>query len=139
MNKPAYAIENETPSPAASGILVLRLPEASDRQACEDFEAEVKGALASRPTMIVVDLSTAHSISTVILGMLLSLRRSMMNLGGEVRLTGVQPMVRRVLNICRLDQLFGVFANPESAMEPALAFSATPSAAAPGPDAVKRR
>jgi anti-anti-sigma regulatory factor len=40
----------------------------------------------------------------------------MVGLGGEVRLAGVQPMVRRVLNICRLDQLFGLYPTPENAI-----------------------
>jgi anti-anti-sigma factor len=102
----------------ADRVLLLHVPaNVSDGNACEQFERVIARALAAKPRMIVVDLSEADSVSTVVLGQLLSLRRGAAAMGAEVRLASVQPMVRRVLNICRLDRLFDVFSSFTDAMD----------------------
>ena len=117
MNKMIHLTGKTTLTTAPSGVLLLRVPATiSDPGACEQFELVITRALATRSQTIVVDLSEAELVSTVVLGLLLKLHRGVAAMGGEMRLAGVQPMVRRVLNICRLDQLFGVFSTPEAAM-----------------------
>jgi anti-anti-sigma factor len=101
----------------APGVLLLRFPGSSDAQACTELEAVIDRALASQPRLVVVDLSEADSVCTVMIGHLLSLRRGVVAGGGEVRLAGVQPMVRSVLDTCRLDRLFSVHSSPGDAME----------------------
>ena len=109
-------IKKATLANAAPGVLLLRVPGICDPADCEQIELIIKQALAAKPRTVIVDLSAADSVSTVVLGSLLKLRRGVVALGGEVRLAGVQPLVRRVLNICRLDQLFNVFSSAEEAL-----------------------
>jgi anti-anti-sigma factor len=116
MIKTMHLTGNVTMTTATPGVLLLHVPGISDSKSCEQFELVIMRALAARPRVVVVDLSQADSVSTVMLGLLLKLRRGAAALGGEVRLADVQPMVRRVLNICRLDQLFSIFSSCEAAM-----------------------
>ena len=104
-------------TPTAPGVLLLRAPGNSDPQACKQFELLINSAIATGPRLVVVDLSKANSVSTVMLGLFLKLRRELSAVDGEVRLAGVQPLVRRVLDICRLDKLFAVFSSPDEAMD----------------------
>jgi len=118
MNKTLSFTRKDTLTTAGPGVLLLHVPDASGKpDACDRFEQVINRALAARPRLVIVDLSDAESVSTVMLGLLLKLRRGAVALGGEVRLVEVQPMVRRVLDICRLDKLFGVFSTAEAAME----------------------
>jgi serine/threonine-protein kinase RsbW len=116
MNKGMYMMKQTSLTNAAPGVLLLRVPGITDSAGCERFDTVIAQALAARPRTVVVDLSAADSVSTVVLGSLLKLRRGIVAIGGEVRLAGVQPLVRRVLNICRLDQLFNVFSSAEEAL-----------------------
>lgn len=124
MNKTIYSKGKATTAPdmagvasgAIAGVVILRVPSNPDSVACQEFESEVNRVMASKPRLVVIDLSEADSVSTVILGMILKLRCKATENGGEVRLAGVQPMVRRVLDICRLDRLFAVFSSPADAM-----------------------
>lgn len=100
----------------AKDFVLLRFPSIYEENASERFELQVDAALACRPRVVVVDLSEAESISTVMLGSLLKLRSAATELGSEVRLAQVHPLVKRVLNICRLDQLFNVFSTAEDAI-----------------------
>ena len=123
-------------APAASpivlppGVVLLRIPADGDPKAGEEFDDMIAAALATRPRLIVVDLSARQFISTVMLGLLLKLRRDTSAFNGKVRLAQVQPLVRRVLNICRLDQLFGVFSSIAEAVE--APDTGTPGAGTPG-------
>jgi anti-anti-sigma factor len=102
----------------APRVLLLHVPaNVSDGNASEQFEQTIARALASKARVIVVDLSEADSVSTIVLGQLLNLRRGAAAMGADVRLASVQPMVRRVLNICRLDRLFSVFSSFSDAMD----------------------
>ncbi len=102
---------------SAPGILVLHLPADATPGASEGFERAIGKTLAAGPRLVIVDFSEADFVSTVMLGLLLKLRREAAEMGVEVRLAQVQPMVRRVLNICRLDQLFSVCSSVEAAMD----------------------
>jgi anti-anti-sigma factor len=116
MNSTMYRTAQSRLTKAAPGIVLLRVPSISDLDTCDQFDLAINRAIASGPRLVVLDLSDVDSISTVMLGLLLKLRRSLVPTGAQVRLAGVQPMVRGVLNTCRLDQLFAVFSTPEEAM-----------------------
>jgi anti-anti-sigma factor len=101
----------------APGVLLLRVPSIGELDACDVFDRVVGRAIACRPRMVVVDLSDAESVSTVMLGLLMKLRHAVVPMGGQVRLAAVGPMVLSVLSICRLDRLFTIHHSLEEAME----------------------
>jgi anti-anti-sigma factor len=99
------------------GVFLIDVSGKNEPAAVENLELAIEGALAAMPCVIIVDLSKAQSVSTIILGRLLKLRRAAVERGGAVRLVGVHPMVRRILNICRLEPLFEFFPSMADAIQ----------------------
>ena len=104
-------------SKVAPGVLVIRVPSIGEFDACDVFDQVVSRAIACRPRLVVVDLSDAETVSTVMLGLLMKLRHAVVPMGGEVRLADVPPMMLSVLTTCRLDRLFTIHASVEDAMQ----------------------
>ena len=104
-------------SKVAPGVLLLRVPSVGEHDACDVFDRVVSRTIACKPRLVVVDLSDAESVSTVMLGLLMKLRHAVVPMGGEVRLADVLPMVLSVLTTCRLDRLFTIHASVEEAMQ----------------------
>jgi anti-anti-sigma factor len=117
MNKKIQLKKEPQLSRPSKEVVLLQVPSVFEDNACERFEVLVAEALAIEARVVVVDCSAAESISTVMLGLLLKLRHGMTGRDGEVRLAEVHPRVRRVLSICRLDQLFNVFSTSEAALK----------------------
>jgi anti-anti-sigma factor len=52
---------------------------------------------ARRPALVTFDLGELHFISSLVLGVLVSFRRSAVRAGGRVRLTSLRPEVREAI------------------------------------------
>ena len=70
MVKTAHQMGSAMMTTPAPGILLLRVPASSDPDAFRHFEGQINRALASRPHVVVVDLSEAQSVSTIMPGRL---------------------------------------------------------------------
>jgi anti-sigma B factor antagonist len=68
------------------------------------------------PRHLLFDLGQATFVSSPALTMLIHLRRAAEQLGREVVLAGMQPHVRRLFAITRLDKIFAIHATPEGAL-----------------------
>ena len=74
----------------------------------DDIQAAFDKLVAKRPEAVDLDLGGLTMISSLLLGALVGLRRSVVRSGGEVRMKACAPLVRDVLRRVQLDGLFGL-------------------------------
>src|SRR5262249_51849577 len=60
---------------------------------------------AQRPPLVVFELSGVTFIASLGLGEMMQFQRGLKRHGGEVRLVGLQPVVRDMITKCRLDSV----------------------------------
>ncbi len=65
---------------------------------------------------VALDLSRLRVITSMFLGMLVSLQRSVVAAGGTLRLFGVSPGQREVFRATKLETIFRIFGDEPSAM-----------------------
>jgi len=76
---------------------------------------EVTSAIGSAPR-IALDLSRLRVITSMFLGMLVSLERSVAAAGGTLRLFGVSPGQREVFRATKLDRVFSIYGDEPTAL-----------------------
>jgi anti-anti-sigma factor len=104
----------------ANEVLVRLQGEAGYLEA-EVLEAALLPVRARRPALVTFDLSELHLISSLALGILVGFRRSAARSGGRVRLTGLRPPIREVIERAGLAMLLehdGSDAAQDPAREP---------------------
>ena len=74
----------------------------------DDIQTAFNALVAKRPEVVVLDLGGLTMISSLLLGALVGLRRSVVRVGGEIRMQACAPLVRDVLRRVQLDTLFGL-------------------------------
>ena len=74
----------------------------------DDIQAAFDKLVAKRPEVVALDLGGLTMISSLLLGALVGLRRSVLRGGGEIRIQACAPLVRDVLRRVQLDTLFGL-------------------------------
>ena len=65
---------------------------------------------------VVFDLSGLSFVATLILGELNEFRRGILAHGGKMVLAGLQPQIRQVFSRSRLDEIFPIAADVETAI-----------------------
>jgi anti-anti-sigma factor len=80
------------------------------------LRSELLRICASPPRLLVLDLSGLLEINSAVLGVLLLCRRLTTCSRGKLRLAGVRPRVRKVLELTALSTLFDCYADVESAL-----------------------
>jgi anti-sigma B factor antagonist len=68
-------------------------------------------------TQILLNFSDVHYMSGSMMGKLISLKRRISNLKGKLKLCCIRPDVFEVFSISRLDQVFEIYADEQSALE----------------------
>ena len=74
----------------------------------DEVQAAFDTLVAKRPEVVALDLGGLTMISSLLLGALVGLRRSVVRAGGEIRMQACAPLVRDVLRRVQLDTLFGL-------------------------------
>ena len=69
---------------------------------------------ANRP--LIVDMTSVHFIDSSGLGALFAANRKARQTGHALVLAGLQPRVRSMLELSRLDDLFAIYPSPEAAL-----------------------
>ena len=72
----------------------------------DQSEAHIKKVLAHKPKTVVVEAGELTFISSVGVCFLINLRRAVREAGGDVKVRGLQPQVRKVMEQARVMQLF---------------------------------
>ncbi len=65
---------------------------------------------------IVLDFSQVKSLSSSLLGVLVSLRNKAKAIKGQVAITGLRPELRKPFKITRMDKFFRFFEDEDSAL-----------------------
>jgi anti-anti-sigma factor len=70
------------------------------------LDAALLPVSARRPALVTFDLSELHSMSSLVMGILVQFRRNAAQKGGRVRLTALRPEVREAIERAELAKLF---------------------------------
>src|SRR5262249_27415887 len=89
-----------------------------DDVACHALQQEVLSAAEKQPDLpMFLDLSEVKFVPSLGLGTLVMLNRKLKDKGQRFALVGVQPDVRSILALTRLDKLFEMHADRAAALD----------------------
>jgi anti-sigma B factor antagonist len=80
-------------------------------------EGVLKAAAEARPLPVVLDLSNVRFLASLSIGVLVSLLTEIKQSGQRFILVGIQPLVREMLAITRMDTLFEIHDNVDEALK----------------------
>jgi anti-sigma B factor antagonist len=80
--------------------------------------ATLNAALKERPRNLVIDMSKCAYIDSSGLAVLIEAMQNVEKYGGKFALVALQEGVKPIFEIARLDQVFRIFPDVESAAEP---------------------
>jgi len=87
-----------------------------DAQRVRATDRHIQAALQQTANLII-DLSGAHFVDSSALALLMRTMNQCRLAGGDLRVCGVQPRVRYVFELTRLDRVFTFFPDREAALE----------------------
>jgi anti-sigma B factor antagonist len=92
-----------------AGVLVLAADSRLDSYDCDQLMDNLQQAIDAGATAVIVDCSQLGYVSTMSVCRLITLHKRLAEHAGELRLAAVQPPLRRVLHLTRLDQVWRLF------------------------------
>ncbi len=81
------------------------------------IHAELVRICEQRPPRLVVDLSGVTHLDSSGVSALVEIYRRLNRYGGEIRLAGMNSMVRGIFEITKLDQIFSIFSTSDEALK----------------------
>lgn len=78
--------------------------------------ASLKSVIGEKPKQVVVDLSKVSYIDSSGLAVLIEGMQNVAGYGGKFALAGLQDGVRPIFEIARLDQVFSIYPDVDSAL-----------------------
>jgi|ERR1035437_1377281 anti-anti-sigma factor len=66
---------------------------------------------------IIIDISQCEFIDSTFLGMIVVALKKISELGGKLRLVGIQPEVQTMFQLTRMNRIFEIFENREDALQ----------------------
>ncbi len=113
-------MDAETPEPryfhveSRDGITIVRF---DDIQIGPDAREPLYGLVENEGhTKIVLDLSDIWALSSLALGILANFQQRVEARGGRLKLCGLNPNIKQIFRMTKLDQIFQVYANQEDAL-----------------------
>jgi anti-sigma B factor antagonist len=95
---------------------VLPLEGEIDLHVSPEVAASLRTLIATKPKQVVVDLSRVTYLDSSGLAVLIEGMQKLQEYGGKFALAGVQESVQHILEIARLDQVFQIFPDVDSAL-----------------------
>lgn len=95
-------------------ILTIKEPELNDS---EPLVNSIQTALENNNTFILVDLGFVTHISSIVLGTLVTTFKNIKSQQGELKFLNVQPSVANIFNMTRLNRIFEIFNDKETALK----------------------
>jgi anti-anti-sigma factor len=86
------------------------------RLRCEEIEHQLDRVMLSHPQLVVLDLGELAFMSSLGMGIVITLNRNIQRHGGQVRLAGVQPNLEGALRFTRLTDLIKAYPTVEAAI-----------------------
>jgi len=110
-----FTIEIEDREPAS---VVIHLRGEADGANAEHLSEHLYPVLDRDPIRVVLNLADLEFINSLGLGALIEFRNELASRGGQLRLAGATASVLEVLRKTRLNELFPLFDDTESALIP---------------------
>ena len=95
---------------------VLPLEGEIDLHVSPEVAESLRTMTAKRPKLLVVDLTKVTYLDSSGLAVLIESMQKVQEYGGKFALAGVQETVQHILEIARLDQVFQIFPDVDSAL-----------------------
>ena len=95
---------------------VLPLEGEIDLHVSPQISGSLKNIIKKQPARVVVDLSQVTYIDSSGLAVLIEGMQGVEEYGGKFAIAGMQETVRSIFEIARLDQVFRIFPDVESAL-----------------------
>ncbi len=97
-------------------VLLLRACGRLNRLNVDEFEADVKKAMARRTTDVVIEASNLTYVSSAGLRALFMLSRTLGKFDRHLRLCGLQPYIREVFEVIGFDRVIQIYPDVPSAL-----------------------
>jgi anti-sigma B factor antagonist len=97
-------------------VAVIQIDGRFDAQSAAPVADWLEHIAATTPGRIVVDLADTTFVDSSALAVLVRAVKRCRMRGGDVRLCGVQPSVRLIFELTRLDRAFDMFADADEAV-----------------------
>jgi anti-sigma B factor antagonist len=99
----------------ADGVEKIALAGRMDSAGTDKIDIRFTALTATRPALIVVDLSQVSFLASIGIRMLLSNAKALARRGGRMVLAGPTPLVEEVLKLAGIDSLIPLYADVGSA------------------------
>ena len=97
-------------------VLVISLPSRLDAASLATLERAFSAAVAGHKGKVLADMSEVGFVASLALRMLLMNQKAAQPLGGDLRLSGLQPQIAEIFRKSRFDTLFKIYPDRESAL-----------------------
>jgi anti-sigma B factor antagonist len=101
---------------AYDDVTVIEIGGRFDAQTAPQVAEWLEQIAATTPGRMVVDLTDASFLDSSALAVLVRAVKRCRMRGGDVRLCGVQPSVRLIFELTRLDRVFDMFVDADEAV-----------------------
>lgn len=106
----------KAPKSGAEDSTVIPLEGEIDLHVSPHIAATLSAAIKEKPNRLIVDLAKVTYIDSSGLATLIESMQSVEKYGGKFALTGLQETVKPIFEIARLDQVFQIFPDVDSAL-----------------------
>ena len=86
-------------------------------QSVISLHSSIKSCLENDFNKIVIDLKGVEWMGSVGIGILICCLTAVKNAGGELRLSGLNEKVKRLLQITNLEKIFDIYPNAKNAVD----------------------
>jgi anti-sigma B factor antagonist len=97
---------------------VLQLEGEIDLHVSPEIGESLRTVVAKKPKALIVDLAKVTYFDSSGLAILIEAMQNVQEYGGKFALAGVQESVKHILEIARLDQVFQIYPDVDSALAP---------------------
>jgi anti-sigma B factor antagonist len=106
----------EIPVDKVGDVAVVTLPvEELDAGNTPEFKRDISPVLEAN-TKVVLDLSRLRFMDSSGLGSFLSCLRKLNSKGGDLKLSGLSPQVRTVIELVRMHRIFDIYSTKEESV-----------------------
>lgn len=94
-----------------SPFLIARFDGEVDLRSAPDFHAQLQEAVEAAPQRLILDLSGVRYMDSAAVGAVVDIKRRLDRAKKSLVLVGLQPRVRSIFEITRLDRFFNIAGN----------------------------
>ncbi len=104
--------------PAGAGFRTILAPKESlTYQNCEELETMFKASLSQHKTEIILDCKSVSFMDSEALELLLRIHEELRNLGGRLKIIGLNAVCRDILSATRISSVINVYEDMHQALK----------------------